>query len=474
MRRSPLLLVALAALAAFGAIGCGSGGGSSPAGDASVADDGSTIDGGATADAAPPAVAISCNDAITDVYVTPQGLPAFTDATRGDVVRCAADTTIDVATMTSRLGTAGVTGVTATSGAVTYRIAFRTKRFDGSAAASSARVYIPTTPRSGPLPVVVATHGTTGLSDLCAPSRYDTVSDYLVLPFVAHGYAVIAPDYAGLGNEGVQGYGDNIDTAYSTLDAARALRKLSTPGSFAAKVIVAGHSQGGGAAFSAQALARTYGDSDVVGVVGFAPGWQVGVDVSGYRADMVQTTYGAGVPAALASLFVEAYFTNRVGATHAGDGFAASARAQILQLVSTQCVFQLAQSVPPVAPTFGQLFDPTFRTSVIDCADGRTCVEPGMSYLAFLRSNVLTADKLGAKVLVVQGLADTIASPANVKCEIDKIVADGVTPQVCVDMAAQHLDVTQRNAAFVLKWIDALVDGAALPTCDGSGLPACQ
>ena len=455
-----------------GACGSSSGAGG---GDASVGDD-VARDGGvdATVDAAPPTVTAACSDSIGSVYTTPSGLPPLSASARGDVVRCAKDTDIDVSAMTSRLSTAKVANVTATSGATTYRIAYRTTRFDGAGGASTARVYLPTAPRSSPVPIIVGAHGTTGLADICAPSKYESLDDYLILPFVAHGYAVVAPDYAGLGNEGTQAYGDNKDTGQSTLDAARAMRKLVSAGSLSGKVVVVRHSQGGGAALSAQALARTYGDGDVVGVVGFAPGWQVGVDVSGFRAPTVSTSYGAGLPAALASLFVDAYFTNRVGATHEGDGFGATARSAVLGAIASQCVLQLAVSIPMAAATFGDLFDATFRTSVIDCADGRTCVEPGKSYLAFLTSNVLTGDRQGAHVLVVEGLSDTTVSPANVKCVVDKLNADGVTPQVCTDGAAQHLDVTQRNAKLALDWVDALIDGTAMPTCDGSGLPACR
>jgi pimeloyl-ACP methyl ester carboxylesterase len=321
--------------------------------------------------------------------------------------------------------------------------------------------------------VIVAAHATTGLADACAPSRYETVDDYLVLAYVAHGYAVIATDYAGLGNEGTQGYSDNKDTGQSTLDAARALRKLVASG-LSNKTIVAGHSQGGGAALSAQALARSYGDGDVVGVIGFAPGWEVKVDVSGYAATSISTSIGAGLPAALASLHVDAYFANRVGATHEGDGFGASARSAVVGDIGSQCIVQLAQSIPQAAATFGDLFDATFRQSVLDCAGGGTCVEPGKSYVAFLQSNILSGDRNGGHVLVVQGLSDTTVTPASTKCVVDKLTADGVTPQVCTDMNATHLDVTQRNAKLALDWIDALVDGTAPPSCDGSGLPTCQ
>jgi dienelactone hydrolase len=458
-------------------VGCGSSG--NEAVDAGAADaslDAAVADGGAfdaSGDAPPPSVGVACADAIDSVYVTPSGLPALAPSGRGDVVRCATDTVIDPSTMAIRLAAADVANVTASSGATTFRIAYRTTRFDGSAGASTARVYLPTSPRVAPLPVVVVAHGTLGLADACAPSHYEILSDYLVLAYVAHGYAVIATDYAGLGNEGTQGYLDNKDTGQSTLDAARAMRKL-VPSGLSNKTFVVGHSQGGGAVLSAQALARSYGEGDVVGGIAFAPGWQTKVDVSGYGATTVPTTFGGGLPAVFASLAVDAYFANRLGTSHEGDGFGASARASVVADIGSQCIIGLAVSIPQTAPTFGDLFDATFRATVLDCAAGRSCVDPGKSYLAYLRSNILTSDRTGARVLVVAGLSDTIATPASVKCVLDKITSDGLSPQVCTDMAATHLDVTQRNAKLALDWMDAKVDGLPPPTCDGSGLPACQ
>src|SRR6185437_12786224 len=113
---------ALAAIAcAIVAVACGSsgaapssgagddGGAAGPSGDDAGAD-GSALDASAEA-AAPIAPSAPCTDAIADVYVTPAGLPAMTDAARGDVVRCAADGAIDASAMASRLQASGVTGV---------------------------------------------------------------------------------------------------------------------------------------------------------------------------------------------------------------------------------------------------------------------------------------------------------------------------------------------------------------------------
>ncbi len=433
---------------------------------------GNGSDAGVDATASP--TPIPCIDRIADAYTAPANMPELIDARRGDVVRCALDTSIDGAAMASRVTSVGVS-MAVTSGAKSYRVAYRTRKFDGAATLSSARIFLPTTSRVGEAPLLVASHGTTGVADVCAPSAYENVSDYLVLPAVAHGYAVIAPDYAGLGTPGIHAYLDNVEAGQGTLDAARALAKF-TGASSSARVFVYGHSQGGGAALSAQALAPTYGaDLNVTGIVAFAPGWATKVDVSGLANTSLLTSTSLGAPAAFTSLILYSYFGNRLGDAHKGEGFAASSRAAVTNLVESQCITQLPLSIPVVAPTFGTLIDTTFRQTTLDCAAGKpSCAEPGKSYLAVQKANIMTATKGGAPVLALQGLNDTVVPPTAFRCIADKLKAEGVDTQICTDAQADHLGIVSRSSKTMLDWIDAKVDDASLPTCAASVLPACQ
>ena len=120
-------------------------------------------------------------------------------------------------------------------------------------------------------------HGTTGLGDACAPSKayVDGDAAELLLAQVAtsRGYVYAATDYQGLGPPGDHPYGVGLSAGRNVLDAARAAERLTgsaaTP---ASKVLVWGHSQGGGAAAFAAELAPTYApDVDVVGAIAGAP-----------------------------------------------------------------------------------------------------------------------------------------------------------------------------------------------------------
>ncbi len=364
-----------------------------------------------------------------------------------------------------------------------YRIAFRTTRGNGSAGVSTARVYLPQTPAELPLPVLVGAHPTEGIADSTAPSMSPTSNEDLALPWAGLGGAIIVPDYAGLGNEGVQGYLDNHDQAHSVLDGARALRKFLSQGALEKRVGIIGYSQGGGAALSAQALASTYGDGDVAFVIAFAPEWPTR-DNSFQFVTMLENPDLLTIETGISYDVVEvmrtyAYFANYVGTKHADDGFPASERSDFDGSINAMNEVVLGGWIQGVAPTISGFIDDTFRTTTLACitkgASDASCVDPGKSFYAFMQNDYVKADPNGAKVLFVQGLADYVMpAPAEGACNVDKLVSDGLEPQVCVDAPAQHTDVVGRNTDFALSWASALLAGKDLPACtQGVIMPPC-
>lgn len=112
-------------------------------------------------------------------------------------------------------------------------------------------------PASG-WPMIAWAHGTTGISDVCAPSwnkRSPRDAAYLGA-WLEQGYAIVATDYQGLGTPGPHPYLAVRPEAYSVLDSVRAV--LRSASSMANKVVVVGQSQGGGAAFATAGIAPAY------------------------------------------------------------------------------------------------------------------------------------------------------------------------------------------------------------------------
>jgi pimeloyl-ACP methyl ester carboxylesterase len=366
-----------------------------------------------------------------------------------------------------------------------YRIEYRTKRGNGSDGTSSAKVYLPQKPRSAPLPVLAVGHPTQGMASSCAPSMSATANANLALPWAGLGYAVIVPDYAGLGTQGVQGYVDNADTAYSMMDGARALRNLVAANAFDDRVLAIGYSQGGGAVLSMQALAKSYGvGGTLVGVIGFAPEWPSRLDSFNYiqmLQDPTELSLETGLMEPVVASYREyAYFANYVGMSSAGDGLPTTGNAGYVSAITSLCYAEFGSWVFSSQTEVGDLINSDLRTSLLACvadADGGTeagCAEPGKSYYENMKANILTADSAGAPILYVQGLADTIMPPASeAACNLQKLAADGVTPQVCTDPTAEHTTVVQQNILFAISWAEALLDGKPLPTCSGAGMPAC-
>ncbi len=370
-----------------------------------------------------------------------------------------------------------------------FRIAYRTNRGNGSAGISSARVYLPVTAAPGPLPVIVVGHPTDGIAASCTPSQDPTSNEDLALPWAGLGYAVIVPDYAGLGTPGVQGYLDNHDQAYSLLDGARALRKLLPAGALSQQVLAVGWSQGGGAVLSAQALAPTYGaDGTLAAVVVFAPEWPSRLNSFGFvdelNASPTTLTITTGISEdVVAVMMMYAYFANYVGMSDAGEGFPAANQAGMDNAVNTLCQTPLGAYLQANEYLVHDIFDPTFQATTLACINGGAgdggagagCVDPGLSFYNFLTGNILTADPSGPPLLFVQGLEDVIMPPASeAACNIEKLIADGVTPQVCVDPQALHTNVVARNMDFAIPWALAALGGKPLPTtCSSAGMPAC-
>ncbi|MFI5299840.1 MAG: alpha/beta hydrolase family protein [Polyangiales bacterium] len=445
-----------------------------------------TSDAIAEIEATPPTgpilPSISCLDALTDVYVRPAGLPTYDPSHRGDVVRCALDTLLDTTTVQSQLTGKSLLDVPVTTAVQLVRIAYRTERADGVEGISTARVYLPSTPRPAPLPIITIGHPSNGLADSCAPSMDPTSMQDLALPWASRGYAVIAPDYAGLGNEGTQGYLDNRDTAHSLLDGARALRKLVSSDWFTSKVVMFGHSQGGGGALSAQALAGSYGlDGTLAAVAVFSPEWPSRLNSFGFVTDMqapTELTVIAGITKpTVAEALAYAHSKNYTGPTYDQVTVAANASG-LANAADTLCLTPYGGYLQGVAVHLNDLFSAAEQTTFLACVADPTsagCTAPGQDLYQFMLGNVLHGDPAGAPILYVQAMLDTIM-PANEEaaCNLDKLAADGVHPTICTDATGIHTNVVVNNIVFAMKWAEALVAGTTPPTCTNSGMPACS
>lgn len=138
----------------------------------------------------------------------------------------------------------------------------------------SGTLYLPSgAPPSEGWPLLAWGHGTAGIADICAPSwtMHDERDATYLNRWLRAGFAVVVTDYQGLGGPGPHPYLYWQAEARSILDSVRAAF-AARPNLISNRVIIAGQSQGAGAALGAARLAHEYApDVHVLGMVATGP-----------------------------------------------------------------------------------------------------------------------------------------------------------------------------------------------------------
>ena len=174
---------------------------------------------------------------------------------------------------------------TVPSGLTMSRIIYTTTNLNGTSLPASAYVlwpYQPYEPKRSKydpqdqgIPMVAWAHGTAGSAALCSPSNYQALQYNFIVPFhlALAGFAVVAPDYAGLG-VGYLKNGTRIPHAWLSSpsqanDLANAIIAARTAfPALSKRFVVMGHSQGGGATY---AFAERQAHTPVSGYLGSIP-----------------------------------------------------------------------------------------------------------------------------------------------------------------------------------------------------------
>lgn len=157
-------------------------------------------------------------------------------------------------------------------GVAVYKIQYTSTDLDGSILPATGFVAIPFVSHCKPFKVVAYAHGTTGLFRGCAPSTSPFLTDYTSwTPLVLSGYAVVATDYAGLGNNyTLHKYlsaANANDVYWSVVAASKAF-----PGRLSSRWASIGHSQGGQATWKLSEHPLVQGPSSgYLGGVSIAP-----------------------------------------------------------------------------------------------------------------------------------------------------------------------------------------------------------
>jgi pimeloyl-ACP methyl ester carboxylesterase len=263
-----------------------------------------------------------------------------------------------------------------TSAGANWKVLYRSVAANGQPIAVSGTVSVPKgkAPKKG-WPVISYDHGTTGIADVCAPSRdsadnpahlYNSYVYPLLNRWLKAGYAVVRTDYQGLGTPGIHQYLVGVSEGRSTLDVVRAARKVDPK--ISKRLAISGHSQGGHAALWGAFLAPKYTpELDLRGTVAFAPASHISELVS-----LVGTQHspGGGLSAE-AGLVVRGVDDYKPG-LNIQSGFSDQFAALYPQTL-TKCQPQLSQSdsLGGMAPAdfFKQGYDLGPLTAALDVSD---------------------------------------------------------------------------------------------------------
>ncbi|MFI5497970.1 lipase family protein [Nocardia asteroides] len=170
-----------------------------------------------------------------------------------------------------------LTGPELIPGAATgFRVVYRTTGQNGEPQVSGASVFVPAgMPPAGGRPVVSWAHGTSGMTEGCAPNLTGGIADTFdetphLTAYLDQGYAVAATDYIGLGGPGTYEYLAWRAAGHAVLDAVRAAGAVDP--ALSRSFVAAGHSIGGQAALAAAHLWSGYAaELDLRGTLAYAP-----------------------------------------------------------------------------------------------------------------------------------------------------------------------------------------------------------
>lgn len=356
-------------------------------------------------------------------------------------------------------------------------VAYQMTGAKGQTITASAMLFSPRSAApAGGWPLLVFGHGTVGWAQTCSPtsvvqggspwSYQDVVAGLVVL-----GYAVVAPDYEGLGpaNLGVVAGHPylNLESAGKSMVNAVVAAKSILGSQLSGKWAAIGHSQGGHAALAAAQysdLAANQNPSLVYkGAVAVAPAsgllsslntlqqlieaksqapadyeagyWLVG-KLTGYAALMVKGTQSTLAPVANATIFPNA----RAGLN------------TVLASLETQCSDDVATKLFNELATYAG--SPGAKPS--DYPGVSTAAVNSASVISILNANEPGQTKLPVKTLIVQGLLDTTVLPAITQQLVTSMQAKGSSVDYMTYSQAEHSSVLSVSATDVGTYLSTL------------------
>lgn len=316
-----------------------------------------------------------------------------------------------------------------------YRMLYRSRSVGGGAVALSALLFVPL----GPAPangrnVVALAHGTVGVADRCAVSRGRGFLDRLdgLARFIRAGYAVVVPDFEGLGTAGPHPYLVGEAAAHATLDAVRATQRFAAAGA-SNRFVVWGVGQGGHAALFTGQQARSYApELELAGVAAAAP-------IANLRR-LIEARAGTTAGGVLAAYVLSTW--NRVYPQLRLQEIVTAPARETIAKVSKLCVPLDHARVGPALE--GQPAALEYRTR-----------QPwnAAPWKDLLARNSPGATAIPVPVVITQGADDAFVRPTSTARFVRYLCGQGTTLEYRLSRGVGHADVGEKTAPYVSRWI---------------------
>jgi pimeloyl-ACP methyl ester carboxylesterase len=293
-------------------------------------------------------------------------------------------------------------------------------------------------PRRG-WPVISYSHGTTGIADICAPTRNregapavedSSFIDTQASEWLRAGYAVARTDYEGLGTPGVHRYTIGKSEARGAIDIVRAARKLDPR--IGRRVVFAGHSQGGQSSlFATDAAGRRASGLRLRGTVAYAPASHILE-----QRNLLPVLTAPGDPSRYAALIVKSAAS--VSAEVRPRQLLSAEALHVFPQVDETCIRQLRapDSFGGIAPSnfFRDGADTRALDRILEEANPQVSSSP-------------------APILIAQGTADSNAPKPFADMLISELVADGNDVEYAVYEGVDHGDIAVQAQGRVKRWL---------------------